>query len=133
MVEHFEGTDMVEDDEGWCHLVDAVFVAPEDWVEYTRIAFEGDDAMYFVCEGLSAAADESGQLLYFRPDVWYEHHLSGVMRTEEDPQSWSLKFDRFVSTVVSGSMDRLFFTGWLAQSGNDSKRTVNWRLTIPPS
>ncbi|WP_238005909.1 hypothetical protein KZZ52_41885 [Dactylosporangium sp. AC04546] len=94
MVEYFEDTDMMEDDEGWCHLVDAVFVDPEDWVEDARIAFEDDDAMSLVCEGLSAAADERGQLRYFRQDVWYEHHLSGVMRTEEDPQSWSLKSDR---------------------------------------
>ncbi|MEU1232568.1 hypothetical protein [Micromonospora aurantiaca] len=124
--------EMVEDADGWCYRVDAVFVGPEDWVDSTRHAFEDRDSMYLVCEALSAAADESGQLLYFRPDVWYDHYLSEVMRTDEDPAGWSLAFDRFSSMMVSELIDQLFFAGWLAQGGNNSKRTLNWRLTIPP-
>jgi hypothetical protein len=128
-----DADEMVEDADGWCFRRGAEFAVPEEWTDSTRDAFDGRDSMYFVCEALAAAADEAGQLLYFRPDVWFDHYLSTVMRDDSDPAHWSLTFDRFSSMMVTEMMNELFFTGWLAQGGNDSKRTLDWRLTLPPA
>ncbi|WP_433460635.1 hypothetical protein [Micromonospora sp. CA-248212] len=123
--------DFTTDADRWSYRNGARFVGPGEWlhgVEQAGLAVESL-VMESVADALAAAADDDGLIIDFRPNEWYERHVSDAMRNDDDGPGWKLTYDRFVAMALMDIDMTLSNSGYLAGRGNgDSK---DRRLTLP--
>ncbi|XVU24237.1 hypothetical protein ACQPZJ_44575 [Actinoplanes sp. CA-054009] len=125
--------DITTDDQRWGFLTGAKFSTAEPWLTAANARLISARAFHrlVLVEALAAAADDEGQLLDFRVNEWFEKHVSDAMRDEEDPDDWSLTYNRFTAMSLSFDLAELAFAGWMAQRGNGDSH--DYRLTLPPA
>lgn len=122
--------DFTTDADRWGFRKGARFVGPDEWLhglpeQWTRDSLHGST----FTDALAVAADDNGVILNFRPNEFYAGPLSDVLRNDDDPEGWTLKYDRFSAMTLLDIEMALGNAGYLAVRGNgDSK---DRRLTLP--
>ncbi|MEV1013853.1 hypothetical protein AB0I89_24170 [Micromonospora sp. NPDC049801] len=123
--------DFTTDTDRWGYRKGARFVGPDEWLTGVRRAGLDLETLVLesVTEAYAAAADDNGLIIDFRPNEWYERHVSDAMRSDDDGPDWTLTYDRFVAMALMDIDMTLSNSGYLAGRGNgDSK---DRRLTLP--
>ncbi len=125
----FGAVEIVADEDGWTFAVGARFVGPDEW-----IANRPGPGHYWFSRGVlldafAAAADDAGLLLDFQVNRFYERQVTEVVRVEDDPKNWRLKYDRFTAMVLMDATTEFVEAGLLAHRGNGG--SYDYRLALP--